>query len=99
MSGGDPQGAIARQALDYIQPGMVVGLGTGRAATAFIHKLGERVQTGLRVRGIPTSDASAQLAQSLGIPLIQDAVGNKPEKADKADKAEKAEKAPKVVAA
>jgi ribose 5-phosphate isomerase A len=70
MSAADPQGAIARQALDYIQPGMVVGLGTGRAATAFIHKLGERVQAGLRVRGIPTSDASAQLARSLNIPLI-----------------------------
>ncbi|MDO8387407.1 MAG: recombinase RecA, partial [Polaromonas sp.] len=40
-----------------------------------------------------------KVRESLGIPLIQDAVGNKPEKADKADKADKAEKAPKVLAA
>ncbi|MDP1565933.1 MAG: recombinase RecA, partial [Polaromonas sp.] len=40
-----------------------------------------------------------KVRESLGIPLIQDAVGNKPEKADKAEKAEKAEKTPKVLAA
>jgi ribose 5-phosphate isomerase A len=47
-----------------------VGLGTGRAATSFIHALGERVKGGFRVRGIPTSDVSAGLAKQLGIPLV-----------------------------
>src|SRR5580692_12163497 len=58
--------AIAAAALDLIRDGNVVGLGTGHAAIAFIHALGKR---GLRVRGIPTSQASADLALQLGIPL------------------------------
>jgi ribose 5-phosphate isomerase A len=59
----------AERALDHIADGAVVGLGTGRAATAFVHALGERVRGGLRVRGVPTSIASARLATELGIPL------------------------------
>jgi ribose 5-phosphate isomerase A len=62
--------AIAARALETIQDGNVVGLGTGRAATAFIHALGERVRGGLRARGVPTSQASADLARRLGIPLV-----------------------------
>lgn len=49
---------------------MVIGLGTGRAATGFVRELGERVRNGLEVRGIPTSRATESLARSLGIPLI-----------------------------
>jgi ribose 5-phosphate isomerase A len=47
----------------------VVGLGTGRAATAFVRVLAERVRTGLRVAGVPTSEATARLARELGIPF------------------------------
>ncbi len=64
-----PTEAIAQRALDLISPHSVIGLGTGRAATAFIHALGERVRQGFSVRGIPTSEASAALATQLGIPL------------------------------
>lgn len=60
----------AERALEFIEDGFVVGLGTGRAATAFVHALGQRVQAGLRIRGVPTSEASATLAQRLGIPLV-----------------------------
>jgi ribose 5-phosphate isomerase A len=49
---------------------MVVGLGSGKASTAFIERLGQRVQQGLNVRGVPTSQASADLATRLGIPLL-----------------------------
>jgi ribose 5-phosphate isomerase A len=49
---------------------MVVGLGSGRAATAFIHALGERVSQGMKVRGVPTSEASASVARQHGIPLM-----------------------------
>jgi ribose 5-phosphate isomerase A len=59
----------ALQALEYVQDGNVVGLGTGRAATAFLHALAERARAGLRVRGVPTSEATARLARQLGIPL------------------------------
>jgi ribose 5-phosphate isomerase A len=62
--------AIAQRVLEFIPPNSVVGLGTGRAATAFIHALGGAVKNGLKVRGIPTSDASANLAKQLGIPLV-----------------------------
>src|SRR4051794_7754406 len=60
---------LGRHALGMVAEGNVVGLGTGHAATAFITALGQRVQAGLRVRGVPTSQESAQLALRLGIPL------------------------------
>lgn len=61
---------IAQHALDLIQAGQVVGLGTGRAATAFVHALGARVQAGLKIRGVPTSEETAALARQLAIPLV-----------------------------
>ena len=62
--------ALGAAALAEVKPGTVVGLGTGQAATAFIHALGKAVKDGLRITGVPTSDASADLARKLGIPLI-----------------------------
>ena len=61
--------AAARASLQFINNGQVVGLGTGSTAAHFIKLLGERVRQGLQIRGIPTSDRSRELAQSLGIPL------------------------------
>ena len=61
--------AAALRALELIADDSVVGLGSGRAATAFIEALGARVRAGLRVRGVATSQASADLAQRLSIPL------------------------------
>jgi ribose 5-phosphate isomerase A len=61
--------AAARKSLEYVQDGMIVGLGSGTTATFAIQFLGEQVRAGLKIRGIPTSRASAELAQSLGIPL------------------------------
>ena len=61
---------IATRALDYVARGTVVGLGTGRAASAFVEALGERVRAGLDVRGVPTSEATASLAAKVGIPLL-----------------------------
>lgn len=65
----DELNAVAAKALDFIPNGAVVGLGTGRAATVFIHALGEKVKTGFKVLGVPTSVASEKLARELGIPL------------------------------
>jgi ribose 5-phosphate isomerase A len=59
----------ATRALEFVDDGMSLGLGTGTTAAIFIHELGERVKQGLRVRGIATSDASHQLAESLSIPM------------------------------
>ena len=59
----------AEKALEMIADNAIVGLGTGRAASAFIRALGQKVQGGLRVRGVPTSNDSAALAKEVGIPL------------------------------
>ncbi len=61
--------AAARKSLEYVKDGMVVGLGTGSTATFAIQFLGQQVREGLKIRGIPTSRASGELARSLKIPL------------------------------
>jgi len=69
MANDQEKEAAARASLQFIKDGQVVGLGTGSTAAYFIKLLGERVKQGLRVRGIPTSVRSKELAESLGIPL------------------------------
>jgi len=59
----------AARALELIADGMRVGLGTGHAAGVFLARLADHVRGGLRVVGIPTSEATAVLARSLRIPL------------------------------
>ena len=61
---------IANRALDFVPAGGTIGLGTGRAAAAFIRALGTRVRQGLRVRGVPTSQAATLLGREFGIPLV-----------------------------
>jgi ribose 5-phosphate isomerase A len=62
--------ALGIAAATYVERGMKVGLGTGRAATAFVRALSARVRgDGLEVVGVPTSEATRALAESLGIPL------------------------------
>jgi ribose 5-phosphate isomerase A len=60
----------AAAALEYIEDGMIVGLGTGSTANHFINMLGDRIREGLNIGGIPTSEASRRLAASVGVPLI-----------------------------
>jgi ribose 5-phosphate isomerase A len=62
--------ALAAEAMRSVTSGQVVGLGTGRAASAFVRALGRRVAEGLDVRGVPTSEATAALARELGIKLL-----------------------------
>lgn len=61
---------LAARALEHVRDGMLVGLGSGVAATAFIRVLGARVGRGLRVRGVPTSEATARLAREVGVPVV-----------------------------
>ena len=61
--------AVAASALELVRDGMRVGLGTGHAALAFLDRLADRVRSGLRVVGVPTSEATATEARQLGIPL------------------------------
>lgn len=61
--------AAARAALDYVEDGMKLGIGTGSTAEAFIELLAERVDQGLEVIGVPTSERTAQRCTELGVPL------------------------------
>lgn len=63
--------AVAAYVLDLIADGAKVGLGSGRASAAFIAALGERVRGGLKIVGVPTSNASEKQARELGIPLVE----------------------------
>lgn len=66
----DKKRAAAEAAIEFVEDGMVVGLGTGSTANYAIEGLGRRVAEGLRIRGVPTSLATEQLARTAGIPLI-----------------------------
>jgi ribose 5-phosphate isomerase A len=61
--------AAAARALEFVRPGMRLGLGTGSTAKHFVELLGERVRAGLDVIAVPTSDATKAQASGLGIPL------------------------------
>jgi ribose 5-phosphate isomerase A len=62
---------IYERALELVPDGAVIGLGSGRAAWAFVERLGERVRSGqLAVRGVPTSEQTARVAAQHGVPLV-----------------------------
>jgi ribose 5-phosphate isomerase A len=62
--------AVAARAADLVHDGARIGLGSGRAAAAFIAELGARHRDGLQLSAVPTSRAAAILARNAGIPLI-----------------------------
>jgi len=61
--------AAAREAVKLVEPGSIVGLGSGSTATYAIRFVAERVRQGLEITAIPTSLKTQQLAEQLGIPL------------------------------
>jgi ribose 5-phosphate isomerase A len=61
----------ANAALEFVKDGMIVGLGTGSTSASFVRQLGERVRQGLRVKGVPTSEATRNLAEQAGVPLLE----------------------------
>ena len=69
MANDQEKEAAARASLRFVSDGDIVGLGSGSTAECAIRLLGERLKSGLRIRGIPTSVRSKELAASLGIPL------------------------------
>lgn len=69
MSTDEQKWAAARRAAEQVEDGMTVGLGSGTTAEMVVRLLGERVRDGLNIVGVPTSDKTAELAQSLDIPL------------------------------
>lgn len=61
--------AAAARALAFVHPGMRLGLGTGSTAKHLVALLGEKVEAGLDVLCVPTSERTADQARGLGIPL------------------------------
>ena len=72
LSQDDAKRAAAEAALDLVQSGVTLGLGTGSTVEFFLRGLAERVRQGLEVRGVPTSQATRRRASELGIPLHGD---------------------------
>ena len=61
----------AERAVQQLENGMVVGLGSGTTATLAVDAIGKRVKQGLRITGVPTSEKTAAQARELNIPLIE----------------------------
>ncbi len=70
MTEDDQKLAAAKAAVEYIQDGMVVGLGTGSTASKMVDLVGEKVSAGLDIVGVPTSEATAAQAKKLGINIV-----------------------------
>jgi len=67
---GEKQNA-ARAALEFVEDGMTLGLGTGSTARFFVEMLADEVADGLIVRGVPTSEETRRLAEAHGVPLVE----------------------------
>jgi ribose 5-phosphate isomerase A len=67
--------SAAEKALELVQDGMLLGLGSGSTSRYFIEGVGRLVESGMKLRGVPTSRESAELAASLGIPVVTEMVG------------------------
>jgi len=59
----------ARVALEHVEDGMNLGIGSGTTADEFVRVLAEKVEGGLRVKGVPTSERTAGLCVELGVPI------------------------------
>ncbi len=70
MTADEQKKAAALAALDYVKPGMKLGLGTGSTANHFITALAEKVKAGLDVQCVATSRATFELGQSLGLKMV-----------------------------
>lgn len=63
--------AASEVAVQYVRDGQIVGLGTGSTARYVVLGLAERVRAGLRIKGVPTSRQTADLARQSGVPLVE----------------------------
>jgi ribose 5-phosphate isomerase A len=67
--------AAAEKALELVQDGMLLGLGSGSTAKYFTEGVGRLVADGMKLRCVPTSRATAEMAAELGIAIVQDPLG------------------------
>ncbi len=67
--------AAAEKALELVRDGMLLGLGSGSTVRYFTEGVGRLVADGMKVRGVPTSRETAELAAEVGIPIVTELVG------------------------
>jgi len=60
----------AQKAVEFVENDMIVGLGTGSTVKYALKYLGERVQEGLSIKGIPTSNETKKIAMKFNIPIV-----------------------------
>lgn len=70
MQQNDLKKLVAEKAVEYVQDGMTIGLGTGSTAHWAIEKLGEMVKKGMRLNAVASSKTSEEQARRLNIPII-----------------------------
>jgi ribose 5-phosphate isomerase A len=68
--------AAAEKALELVRDGMLLGLGSGTTVRYFTEGVGRLVADGMKVRGVPTSRETAELAAAHGIPVVTELVGD-----------------------
>jgi ribose 5-phosphate isomerase A len=71
----DLKRAAAEKALELVKDGMLVGLGSGSTSRYFTEGVGRLVADGMKVRGVPTSRDTAELAARAGIPIVTELLG------------------------
>ena len=82
--------AAAEKALELVRDGMLIGLGSGSTARYFTEGVGRLVAEGMKVRGVPTSRATAELAAANGIPIVTELIGQIDLTVDGADEVDQA---------
>jgi ribose 5-phosphate isomerase A len=82
--------AAAEKALELVRDGMLIGLGSGSTARYFTEGVGRLVAEGMKVRGVPTSRATAELAAANGIQIVTELVGQIDLTVDGADEVDQA---------
>lgn len=82
--------AAAEKALELVRDGMLLGLGSGSTVRYFTEGVGRLVAEGMKVRGVPTSRATAELAAENGIPIVTELVGQIDLTVDGADEVDSA---------
>ncbi len=70
MTQDEAKALVGERAAQMVEDGMAVGLGTGTTSVMFIKALGDRVQQGLKIRCVASSDSSTELGRSLGMDVV-----------------------------
>lgn len=82
--------AAAEKALELVRDGMLIGLGSGTTARYFTEGVGRLVAEGMKVRAVPTSRATAELAAANGVPIFFELIGQIDLTVDGADEVDQA---------